>query len=85
MSKSWSRAIRSPRPPLDAFADLAAAAADRRGRRAHARVGPDTIAKFLFTSGSTGMPKGVINTQRMLCANQAMLRRRLPFSRTSRR
>src|SRR4051794_8061396 len=40
---------------------------------AHARVTPDTIAKFLFTSGSTGMPKGVINTQRMWCANQAMI------------
>ena len=36
--------------------------------RAHAAVGPDTIAKFLFTSGSTKLPKGVINTQRMLCA-----------------
>ena len=34
---------------------------------------PDTIAKFLFTSGSTGMPKGVINTQRMWCSNQAMI------------
>jgi feruloyl-CoA synthase len=41
---------------------------------AHAKVGPDTIAKFLFTSGSTGQPKGVINTQLMLCANQAMIR-----------
>jgi feruloyl-CoA synthase len=41
---------------------------------AHAKVGPDTIAKFLFTSGSTGQPKGVINTQRMLCSNQAMIR-----------
>jgi feruloyl-CoA synthase len=41
---------------------------------AHAKVGPDTIAKILFTSGSTGQPKGVINTQLMLCANQAMVR-----------
>jgi feruloyl-CoA synthase len=40
---------------------------------AYAKVGPDTIAKFLFTSGSTKLPKGVINTQRMLCANQQMI------------
>jgi len=37
---------------------------------AHAKVGPDTIAKFLFTSGSTGTPKAVINTHRMWCSNQ---------------
>ena len=49
------------------------------GDAAHARVGPDTIAKFLFTSGSTKDPKGVINTQRMLCANQQMLRQALAF------
>ncbi len=42
--------------------------------RAQAKVGPDTIAKFLFTSGSTGAPKGVINTHRMMTSNQAMLR-----------
>ena len=41
--------------------------------RAHAQIGPDTIAKFLFTSGSTKLPKGVINTQRMLCSNQQMI------------
>ena len=46
---------------------------------AHVQVGPDTIAKFLFTSGSTGMPKGVINTQRMWCANQAMIASALQF------
>ena len=48
---------------------------------AHARVGPDTIVKFLFTSGSTGTPKAVINTQRMWCANQAMIQSMLPFFR----
>jgi feruloyl-CoA synthase len=45
---------------------------------AHAAVGPDTIAKFLLTSGSTGQPKAVINTQRMLCSNQQMLTQALP-------
>jgi len=46
---------------------------------AHAQVGPDTIAKFLFTSGSTKLPKAVINTHRMLCANQQMLRQCMRF------
>jgi feruloyl-CoA synthase len=45
----------------------------------HDAIGPDTIAKFLLTSGSTGNPKAVINTQRMICANQVMLRETLAF------
>ena len=51
----------------------------REVEAAHARVGPDTIVKFLFTSGSTRVPKAVINTQRMLCANQQMLCQSMAF------
>ncbi len=46
---------------------------------AHDAIGPDTIAKFLLTSGSTGNPKAVINTQRMICANQVMIRETMAF------
>ncbi|KAF4558105.1 feruloyl-CoA synthase [Pseudomonas sp. CES] len=46
---------------------------------ANLKVDGDTIAKFLFTSGSTGLPKAVINTHKMLCANQAMVRSVLLF------
>jgi feruloyl-CoA synthase len=40
---------------------------------ANKSLDPDGVAKILFTSGSTGSPKGVINTQRMMTSNQAML------------
>jgi feruloyl-CoA synthase len=42
---------------------------------------PDTVAKVLFTSGSTGQPKGVVNSQRMLCSNQAAIAAVWPFLR----
>ena len=41
-------------------------------------TGPDTIVKFLFTSGSTKLPKAVINTQRMICANQQQMAQSMP-------
>jgi feruloyl-CoA synthase len=61
------------------FAELSAGKPTAAVEQAHAKVGPETIAKILFTSGSTGQPKGVINTQLMLCANQAMIRAGLAF------
>jgi feruloyl-CoA synthase len=63
------------------FADLVMAEPTAAVDAAHAKVGPDTVAKILFTSGSTGSPKGVINTQRMLCANQAQISAGLAFVR----
>src|SRR5258706_11455880 len=47
--------------------------------REHAKVRRETIAKILFTSGSTGLPKGGINTHGMLCANQQQLAQAWPF------
>ncbi|HUN95417.1 MAG TPA: AMP-binding protein, partial [Bradyrhizobium sp.] len=61
------------------LADLIAASEHPRLDAAHDAIGPDTIAKFLLTSGSTGNPKAVINTQRMICANQVMIRETFAF------
>jgi feruloyl-CoA synthase len=60
------------------FADVLATVPTAQVEAAHAQVGPDTIAKFLFTSGSTKLPKGVINTQRMWCSNLQMIAQCFP-------
>ncbi|WP_432727652.1 feruloyl-CoA synthase [Variovorax sp. W6] len=64
--------------PVTAFSALAATPATPAIDAAMRATGPDTITKFLFTSGSTKMPKAVINTHRMWCANQQQLRQSIP-------
>jgi feruloyl-CoA synthase len=59
--------------------DLRATEPGPRLREAFSALAPDDIAKILFTSGSTGIPKGVLNTHRMLAANQQMIRQVWPF------
>ncbi len=60
------------------FDQLLATQATAAADAAMQATGPDTIVKFLFTSGSTKLPKAVINTQRMWCANQQQMRQSMP-------
>src|SRR5919201_2657381 len=62
------------------FDELLATKATGAVDEALARVGPDSAAKVLFTSGSTALPKGVLNTHGMLCANQQSLAQIWPFT-----
>ena len=64
---------------VTALAALSGTASQAELDAAFAKIGPDTVAKLLFTSGSTGMPKAVINTQLMLTSNQEANRVVWPF------
>ena len=61
------------------FVDLCNTPATAQVDSAIAATGPDTIVKFLFTSGSTKLPKAVINTQRLWCANQQQMAQSMPI------
>jgi feruloyl-CoA synthase len=60
-------------PGAQTFARLLEGRETAAVRRAFGAITPETHAKYLLTSGSTGQPKVVINTHRMLCANQQMI------------
>ncbi|WP_323771256.1 feruloyl-CoA synthase [Antarctobacter sp.] len=62
-----------------AFETLTTTAHSAGMEAANATITPDTVAKFLFTSGTTGTPKAVVQTQGMLCSNQQMVRQAWPF------
>ena len=67
--------VASPPQGIDSlsFAELAATPVTDEVAQSIAAITPETVGKLLFTSGSTGMPKAVINTQRMMCANVTMM------------
>ncbi|MEH2479492.1 feruloyl-CoA synthase [Nitrobacteraceae bacterium AZCC 2146] len=61
-----------------AYADMAVTPVTAAVEQSIAQITPDTVGKLLFTSGSTGMPKAVINTQAMMCSNAAMMMQTRP-------
>jgi acyl-[acyl-carrier-protein]-phospholipid O-acyltransferase/long-chain-fatty-acid--[acyl-carrier-protein] ligase len=67
---------------IGTLAKLRALAATRWAERLHRRhnVSPDAPAVILFTSGSEGLPKGVVLTHRNLLSNCLQLSARIDFN-----
>ncbi|CAA7626754.1 Acyl-CoA synthetase (AMP-forming)/AMP-acid ligase II [Candidatus Terasakiella magnetica] len=69
----------NPPPGCTTLDSLLATTPGAEVEEAFSTIRPSTVAKILFTSGSTDLPKGVINTQRMMCSNQQAIRQCWPF------
>ena len=67
--------------PITPLSSLLETAPTLQVAQRFAQVDPSSIAKILYSSGSTGIPKGVLNSHGMLCANQQMMAQVWPFMR----
>ena len=76
---SGLEALADVQQPVMLLATLADAQVTALVDERFAEINPETPAKYMLTSGSTGHPKIVVVTQRMMCSNQQMIAQCYPF------